>query len=50
MTVSLPTVISIGEGEGMVEVCTSLSATEDTERNFDITLATKDDTGIGISV
>ena len=46
MTVSLPTTISIGEGEGIVEVCVTLSAMEDTERNFDIALATKDDTGI----
>ena len=45
MTVSLPNAINIGEGEGMVVVCATLSATEDTERSFTITLATEDDTG-----
>ena len=45
VSVSLPATIIVGEGEGMVEVCATLSAMEDTERNFMITLTTDDDTG-----
>ena len=41
--------------EGMVEVCVSLSAMSDTERDFTVTLITNSDTGsyqshVGISV
>ena len=45
MTVSIPDMVSVGEEDGMVQVCATLSAVEDTERNFTITLATSDGTG-----
>ena len=45
MTVSIPAVVSVGEEDGMVQVCATLSAVEDTERDFTITLATSDGTG-----
>ena len=47
--VSIPDVVSVGEEDGMVQVCATLSAVNDTERNFAITLATSDDTGSYIS-
>ena len=37
--------VSVGEGDGMVQVCATLSAVEDTETNSTITLATKDRSG-----
>ena len=43
--VSVPVLVNVNEGVGMVEVCAVLSATEDTERNFSISLATTDNTG-----
>ncbi len=43
--VSIPTMLSVGEGDGIVQVCATLSTVEDTERNFTITLATSDSTG-----
>ncbi len=47
VTVSLPTTLSVTEGDGMVEVCVSLSgATENTQRDFTVTLTTSDDSGI----
>ncbi len=45
MTVSVPAMLSVNEGDGMVQVCATLSAAEDTERNFTVTLTTSD--GIG---
>ena len=45
MTVSIPDTESVGEEDGMVQVCATLSAVEDTERTFTITLATSDGTG-----
>ena len=45
MTVSIPAVVSVGEEDGMVQVCATMSAVEDTERDFTITLATSDGTG-----
>ncbi len=45
VTVSVPAMLNIGEGGGMVQVCVTLSAVEDTERNFAISLATSDGTG-----
>ncbi len=45
VTVSLPAIMSVGEGDGMVQVCATLSAVEDTERDVAITLATSDNTG-----
>jgi hypothetical protein len=39
--------MSVGEGDGMVEVCATLqSAVNDTERNFTVTLATGDGSGM----
>ena len=46
VTVSVPAMLRIDEGDGQVEVCATLSAAEDTERAFNITLLTSDDTGI----
>ena len=47
MTVSIPSMVSVDEEDGMVQVCATLSALDDTERDFSITLATEDDdTGI----
>ena len=45
MSVSVPAMLSVGEGAGMVEVCVSLSALSDTERDFVISLATSSNTG-----
>ncbi len=45
MTVSVPAMLSVGEGDVMVQVCATLSAAEDTERHFTITLTTSDNTG-----
>ncbi len=45
VTVSDPAMLSVDEGDGMVQVCATLSAVEDTQRNFIITLTTNDDTG-----
>ena len=46
MAVAVPAMVSVGEGDGMVQVCATLSAVEDTERDFTITLTTSDGTGI----
>ena len=46
VSVSVPAMVSVGEGDGMVQVCATLSAVEDTERDFTITLATSDGTGM----
>lgn len=43
--VSIPAMLSVGEGEGVVQVCGTLSATKETERDFIVTLTTSDDTG-----
>jgi hypothetical protein len=44
---SVPAMMSVGEGDGMVEVCATLqSAVNDTERNFTVTLATGDGSGM----
>ena len=45
VSVSLPAMISVGESGGMMEVCATLSAMEDTQRNFTILLVAEDDTG-----
>ncbi len=44
--VSVESMLSVGEGDGMVRVCATLSALEDTERNVTISLTTSDGTGI----
>ncbi len=46
VTVSVPAMLTVGEGDGMVQVCATLSAIEDTERNFTLTLSTNDGTGM----
>jgi hypothetical protein len=38
--------MSVGEGDVMVEVCATLSAMNDIEREFSITLATGDGSGM----
>ncbi len=46
--VSLPSAMSVGEGDGTVVVCATLSgAAVATERDFTITLATSDGTALG---
>ena len=35
----------VSEGDGIVKVCVTLMALQDTERNFNVTLITSDDTG-----
>ena len=45
MSISLPIIVSVVEGERMVEVCATLSAMEGTERDLTIVFATGDDTG-----
>jgi hypothetical protein len=40
--------MSIGEGDAMVQVCASLSAVNDTKRDFTITLATGYGTGMAV--
>ncbi len=47
-SVSLPFLTIVGEGDGRVEVCPTLSgAAVATERDFMITLATSDGTALG---
>ncbi len=46
MTVFVLSMLSVGEGDRMVQVCATLSVVEDTERNFTISLATSDSTGL----
>ncbi len=46
VTVSVPAMLSVGEGDELVQVCATLSVMEDTERDFTVTLATSDGTGI----
>ncbi len=50
MIVSVPAMLRVGEGDGMVRVCATLSAVEDTERNFTVALATTDGTGIALYI
>ncbi len=45
VTVSVPAMLNVSEGGGLVQVCVTLSAVEDTERNFTVSLATSDGTG-----
>ncbi len=48
VVVFIPTLMGVDEGDEMVQVCATLSTVEDTERNFTITLATSDGTGITV--
>ncbi len=47
VSVSLPSAMSVGEGDGTVEVCATLTSAVATERDFMITLATSDGTAVG---
>ena len=42
----VPAMVSVDEGDGMVQVCAELSAVEATQREFSVTLATSDGSGI----
>ena len=46
MTVSVPSMLQVGEQDGMVQVCATLLSMEDTQRNFTVNFATSDHTGI----
>ena len=46
MTVYLPAVIRIDEGDNRVQICATLFSIENTEKDFIITLGTSNDTGI----
>ncbi len=46
VTVFVLPMLSVSEGDGIVLVCATLFAVEFTERDFTITLTTRDDTGI----
>ena len=46
VTVSIPTSVEVGEGDGMVQVCATLSAVVNIQRNISIMLITTDETGI----
>ena len=50
VSVSIPAMLSVAEVEGRVEVCATLSASEMTERNFTVSLATSDGEGKLITV
>ena len=50
VTVSFPAMIIVDEGDGSVEVCATLFSTENTEKDFIITLGTSDDTGNTIHI
>ena len=45
VTVSVLPMVSVGEEDKIMEVCATLSAVEDTERDFTITLAASNGTG-----
>ena len=45
VTVSIIAPVLVDEGDGNVQVCAVLSSQEDTERDFDIVIATMDGTG-----
>ena len=50
VTVSVPAIIYIGEEDGKVQVCVTLSAMERIETNFTITLTTSDGTGLEVII
>ena len=50
VTVMVPAMVSVDEGDGMVQVCAELNAVEVTQREFSVTLATSDDSGIRIQL
>ena len=46
VSVSVPTMLSVGEGEEMVEVCVTLFTANSTDNNITVTLDTEDGTGM----
>ena len=48
VTVMVPAMVSVDEGDGMVQVCAELNAMEATQREFSVTLTTSDDSGMKI--
>ena len=48
--VSIPSSKKISEGDGIVQVCATLTALENTERNFTVTLTTSNDTGTQVAI
>lgn len=46
VTVSAPVVTHIDEGDGLVQICITLSVIESIERNFTVALATTFGTGM----
>lgn len=46
LTVSIPAMTSVGEGDGMVQVCITLETFAPIARDFTVTLTASDDTGI----
>ena len=48
VTVMVPAMVSVDEGGGMVQVCAELNAMEATQREFNVTLASSDDSGMNI--
>ena len=45
VTVSLPTMVSVSEDDEAVSVCASLTAVENTQRDFTVTVTTSDGSG-----
>ena len=50
MSVSLPSSLGIGEEDGMLQLCATISAIGITERDFDVILSANDNTGITTSL
>ena len=46
ITVSVPSMVRVNEGDGTVQICAMLSSIEDTQRNFSINMATREISGI----
>ena len=45
VTVSVPAMMSVGEGSDSLKVCAALLSIDDIERDFVVTLVTSDGTG-----
>ena len=48
MTVTVPAMVRVYEDNSIVQVCAELNPMEATQREFSVTLATSDDSGIYI--
>ena len=46
----VPSLLRVGEGDGTIQVCATLSIIEDLERNIAIAITTSDNTGMCISI